>query len=330
MKKVKKLAVLLILVAILFNSIGAVAKEEDESEKSIFYAKQVAWFYIKSVDKRVEITEATVINNIYQKPEVVLFELGEKGYIVVNLHDLSVPEMAFDNMNPYDGVNEPIYNGPLNYYYMDNGKYVSIDGKATFSIKEITKVYNKKERDDKEEYIMSLLSVKKDSWERVKSKKTISGLRKWQNPGHCCGAVASAIYMRYMYDYVNPVYGFHGQLSEGAFIEEMKRWVGGAASNECEMRDGLNNYLFDYDTGNEVIMLNYNFFTVKSRINCNRPVIQRLREYQPRIDHWVVIYGYCIYPGNAEFIIINDGNGSDDIYIEADDSYLGEMIYLIR
>ena len=335
--------VLLIAVTLL-NSVWAKAKENDKMETDISYARQVASFFIKSSDKKVKITDEIVINNLFQKPEVVLFELGENGYLIVNIHDLSVPEMSFDNKNPYHDVKEPIYNGPLHYYYIDNGEYVSIDGSVKINIKEITEFYTKKECEDKEEYVKKLLSTKKDSWGRIKSEKIIRGLKKWRNPGHCCGAVASAIYMRYMYDYVNPLYGRHRQVQENAFIIEMQRWVGPASASEYELCDGLNDYLFnyglsiyDYDDDddddanwNEARMCSYSFFAAKSRINYNRPVIQKIRDYIPGTDHWVLTYGYCIYPGNAEFIIINDGNGSDGIYIEADDSYLGEMVYLIR
>lgn len=55
-----------------------------------------------------------------------IFNISGDGYIIVNIKDLSVPEYSLDNSNPFLGVENPIYNGGLGYYYKTDDKIISL------------------------------------------------------------------------------------------------------------------------------------------------------------------------------------------------------------
>lgn len=60
-----------------------------------------------------EVLNPCILKNIKGNEEAVVFDISNGGYIIVNINDLSVPEISFEGKNPYDGCENPVYNGPL-------------------------------------------------------------------------------------------------------------------------------------------------------------------------------------------------------------------------
>lgn len=67
-------------------------------------------------------------------------------------------------------------------------------------------------------------------------------LKTWYISGGHCGSIASAICMRYYYDYVSTNYVPSGSIGQNALIALMQQYVGSGGTTYSNLDNGLDNY----------------------------------------------------------------------------------------
>lgn len=193
----------------LFSSVTVFAEEYDSKypSENVNIAKTRAEMFLNSVGKPALLEEGILLKNLNGEYEAVSFSMPENGYIIVNIKDLTIPELSFENSNPYDNVKNPIYNGVLSYYSKVGEEFVSLKDNSSVRIEQFENVYSKEEIADKEESIRTLENTLKNQLRHVNIERYINGsLKTWYISGGHCGSIASAICMRYYYDYVSTNY----------------------------------------------------------------------------------------------------------------------------
>lgn len=336
MKKERFAAILLIAVLLFATSVSAFAGYDvNEYEDDIYYANIVARITLKSMGKSEEISSPIVLENLRGNAEAVLFDIVSGGYIIVNINDLSVPEISFEGENPYIGYENPVYNGPLSYYWRDeNNVYYSVRNCDIIDIVNI-EVYEKQPLEDKEEYVAKLQKEnKKRSKSGVVTKYLSSMPQNWSyNTTGFCGALASAICMRYYYDNVSTRYVDVLLLGEVDLTELMRGYVGRGGTTKRELARGLNDY-FNFMGVDNVANYNGNTFsfnTVVNSINRDRPAIVGIHR-DPYGDHWIVAWGYYYKTNNtnSQYVIVIDGWGNDQVFISVSENCLREVVYFSK
>lgn len=235
----------LLAVVMLFSSVTVFAEEYDSKypSENVNIAKTRAEMFLNSVGKPALLEEGILLKNLNGEYEAVSFSMPENGYIIVNIKDLTIPELSFENSNPYDNVKNPIYNGVLSYYSKVGEEFVSLKDNSSVRIEQFENVYSKEEIADKEESIRTLENTLKNQLRHVNIERYINGsLKTWYISGGHCGSIASAICMRYYYDYVSTNYVPSGSIGQNALIALMQQYVGSGGTTYSNLDNGLDNY----------------------------------------------------------------------------------------
>ena len=328
LKKSVAYALVITIMVSIMQLTAVSASDSSKLEKNIGYAFQVAKWFVSGIDDKLKIGKPIVAENLQGEFEVAIFDIGNEGFIIVNLNDLSIPELNLECKNPYAGVEHPVYNGPLCYYSRIGDSIISIRDLSLLEYFKGMDIYKKEEIQDKEGYISKLFKNTTKGRSLLRVEKYINGrLEIWNNPDQCCGAVASAMCMRYYNDYVDSNYVENMYLSERELIELMRLYVGHNGTLSSDVVFGLNNYFNYRHVDNEAYYTNgFNYSLLKRCINNSRPVIVELRGHSTYKNHWVVAYGYCEIRGNASYIIVNDGWGYTNQWISIDD-HVRNIVY---
>lgn len=166
-------------------------------------------------------------------------------------------------------------------------------------------------------------------------KKLPGKLKAWYIDGNNCGAIASAITMRYYYDYVDKAYVSSSKISENNLISLMQKYVGYGFTGYSDLKKGLNRYFRDKGINNSVVSLDYfRYSRLVSRIDRNRPVIVGASSDSYYGAHWIIAHGYAeINNGNVEntkYIIVNDGYKNNDVWLNIKSTPFDGLIYFER
>ena len=158
---------------------------------------------------------------------------------------------------------------------------------------------------------------------------------RWYIDGNNCGAIASAITMRYYYDYVDKAYVSSSKISENNLISLMQKYVGYGFTGYSDLKKGLNRYFRDKGINNSVVSLDYfRYSRLVSRIDRNRPVIVGASSDSYYGAHWIIAHGYAeINNGNVEntkYIIVNDGYKNNDVWLNIKSTPFDGLIYFER
>ncbi|MCR5375055.1 MAG: hypothetical protein K6E39_06815, partial [Lachnospiraceae bacterium] len=207
--------------------------------------------------------------------------------------------------------------------------YVSIEENVKLERKQFEKVYAEKEIQDKEDYLRRIWEDIGSSSRSAATTRYLSGpLQTWYIPGDNCGSIASAICMRYYFDYVSTSYVVPNCIGRDSLIYVMQQYVGEGATGTSSLEGGLNVYFFDMNINNYTYSSNdFSFNIIRNRINAKRPVIIDTDNHPVYYEHWLIAHGYSVIPGNGEYVIVNDGWEHNDVWLSADDSCLDELIY---
>ena len=308
--------------------------KENVKEKDIEYASIIAEDFARSICGNVTVANPVILKNVVGEDEACIFDISCGGYIIVNIKDLSIPEFSPGGVKPYIGIENPVYNGPINYYFFDGYNLISINGGDTVCIDDIKTIYRREELDDKEEYVNRKRNRKLKRSQKKPLEKYIKGeLVTYRNPtSSACGATAAAICLKYYHDYVDAKYVKRELCTETALIEKLRtnNFIGGGGTYDTDLKRGLNNWFADYGINDNTDIYNYSFYSVKAQINKSKPIIVWLDENYYGAAHWVVIYGYFDDLANGGYIIVNPGWGYNGVWIEADTSALQTMLYFSR
>lgn len=111
----------------------------------------------------------------------------------------------------------------------------------------------------------------------------------------------------------------------------MQNFVGSGGTTYSNMVKGLNAYLGTRSVTNSVQRTSsFSFSTVKNQINSSRPIIVGTLNHGTFGDHWIIAHGYFESPVDGNYLIVNDGWGSNNVWIEPDTQTLDGTIYFSK
>ncbi|WP_311487707.1 hypothetical protein [uncultured Helcococcus sp.] len=215
MKKLLMLLSVILAIVIIVPSVSFAFTIENhntvaEFDKRIEKTKEVANNLLTSLDKNSNLNNLTLLKNLNGDIEAVLFSLDKTGYIIVNINDFTVPEFSLERKNPFNNVKNPIYNGPLNYYSKkDLNTALNIKDSTIIEKHNFANIYANKKINLEELNLFTYKNSNNDvvPYGNLNTIKKLPGtLKTWYIDGNNCGSIASAITMRYYYDYIDKNY----------------------------------------------------------------------------------------------------------------------------
>lgn len=71
----------------------------------------------------------------------------------------------------------------------------------------------------------------------------------------------------------------------------------------------------------------FSFSRVKTQINRSRPIIIGTTNHPTFGDHWIIGHGYFTSPVDGNYVIVNNGWGNNNVWIEPSTTYLDGTIH---
>jgi hypothetical protein len=322
------------LLLIIFNSFSFATQAKTKTDYSIEmkYGKK----FLAKFGYSEDLFDPIPLHNLENDIEAVVFSLSN-GYIIININDLTIPEFSLCKPNPFtkNDSNRYYYNGPLKYYLQNNEKLISIYDNTQINMKDMELLYkkspiNKLDNLDKITNPNSLIQIRRP----VETYEELDGtLRTW-GTSHYCGVDGTAILLMYFDDYYDESFvatnienanGLTNHLINNNYIED-------AGTTSTELKNGIEDYL-EYrglDSDYNVSRSTYSPSTIKYKIRDNKPVlVGTISHPHPSFsDHWVIAHAYLDDDLGEDYLVVNDGFGSNDIYITTDSSYYDYLVYI--
>lgn len=327
----KKLLSIILSVVVLFCSLSLVVFADDtrDNTKDTLLYKERVELFLDSIGHPSTVSNPMWLKNVFGEDEAIVFTLGNSGYIIININDLSIPELSLVNQNPYLGYDAPVYNGPIEYYYIENGQIRSIIDDSVLDVNRIIAPYHQTRINNKDEFVSDLRSATKEHNRNLDVEKYLPySLQTWYVSGGHCGAIASAICMRYYYDHVNTSYVGPSYTSESALISVMQFYVGSGGTSYSNMVSGLNSYFASrYVTNAANATTPFSFSKVRNAINANRPIIVGTYNHPVYGSHWLIAHGFFQSDLDGNYVIVNNGCGYNNVWVAVNTTYLDGTIH---
>lgn len=338
----KKLSVLLVLVFI-FTTLCSTQLITSASSSNEFYrastaiCKERAEMFLQSIGHPLlAVTNPVELKNLEGEIEAISFTIGDTGYIIVNVNDLSIPELSLENPNPFSGFENSIYNGPLQYYYESEGQIKSIIENSIIDNSKFANCYKREKITNQQEYMQILKSEYNSNSRAATTERYLSApLQPWSNETiGICGSVAAAICMRFYEDNVSSIYVEDSLTSRDDLVWLMRTYLGeidryGTFYGDVAL--GLNDYFTSRAIQNTAVWeIPFNFSELKQRIRANRPVIVGTQEDSEYGKHWIIAHGYFESRVDGEYIIVNNGWGRNNVWVYPNSETVHGMIYFLN
>lgn len=293
---------------------------------------------------------STELKNLNGESEAVCFRYAPDAYVIVNHNDLSVPEYSPSNPSPFDaeGATEFVYNGPLGYYYENASHQVcDVEHCVPVDVERLGETYHREistttERAARLNSAKVVPNATRASTYRATKHKPVT----WK-ASYSSSLRASAIFLRYMYDYHSSLYLPSGWRTDGRVQEYLKNQGQYVADTELmvasellnggslmgEYYSGLKDFLLDQNISSELVYVRFTNSEwtkiFESYLN-DRPVIVHTTNYNYATfgysNRFLVAYGYYYQDSSGGSLEINDGNGRNSIYISSDLEYYDGLI----
>ena len=288
---------------------------------------------------------STELKNLNGESEAVCFRYAPDAYVIVNHNDLSVPEYSPSNPSPFDaeGATEYIYNGPLAHFYKDSSnsiRDVSTDGLVDSS--KVGLVYSKTAVSVTEKN--ALVRKAQVAPMRAIYKFTQNLPETWVS-SYATPLHASSILLRYIYVHHNtnvlyPTYSTNNKLQEylsGVYYvpnTNINSWqlLGGCNYAGITYK-GLNKYLSDRNVstrGTAYSFTNTMWSDIQSSFVADYPVLVQTSNYHS--SSWsygsktLVAYGYYYQDTSGGSLVVNDGQGHNNIHLTTDLNYYWSVV----
>ena len=323
------MASLLSLVMIISSIPVSANSTESTLSSSISIATERAENFLYSVGYQATVNNPLILHNLNNEYEAVVFCTSSGGYIIVNLNDLSIPEWSPSKENPFLNCSYPIYNGPLNYYYKQSGTVLTLYDNEVLDLSKLTYIYSVEKSIDLNQQLTSLERINYTDQVRapVVEKYITGDLQTWSVDWAYCGTIASAICMRYFYDYVSTNYVSSNSISQNSLITLMQNYVGDGYYYSTIV-NGLNSYFRNKNVTNTAVETSsLNFTTVKQSIIRNRPIIIGVTGHPTYEEHWIIAHGYFESTVDGKYLIVNDGWGNNDVWLYPSAQYYDGSIH---
>lgn len=264
--------------------------------------------------------------------------MQKTGYIIVNVNDLSVPEFSLEDEAPFSDKDKfNIYNGPVSYIEKQDGKLIDVLTGDVFEKTEVSLKY-KQEKKDKQKIYENLKQKISDSLKSVQpmsfiEQGSLTGtLRTW-GTSYYCGVDGTAIILMYIDDYydenvvstnIESASGLTNYLVNSNYIYNSPASGDDILYGE-QGSTGLNDYLVDRGylySGYTGFKSSYSWWLLKNKIDSNKPLMIGTSTTHPTYpSHWIIAHGYCRGYDGVPYVIVNNGFGSNNIYVSAADQY---------
>ncbi|KGG79451.1 hypothetical protein Y919_11980 [Caloranaerobacter azorensis H53214] len=349
--EIKKIFSITLIICLIFTSISIVhAKNEKDNFAT---EKEYAEKFLLKMGYQKKLVDPIPLFNLDGEIEAISFTIQDGGYLIINYKNLKMLEISFDKENPYSSYQQDyqkIYNGIFEYYVKDKYGIRNIKSGKYFDVSKLKKKYKEnwidkeiKLRKIKEETKnMNLTLISTDSivpmsiYEEYRELK--GTLRTWSTSRYC-GVDAVAILLMYFDDYYTESFvsstletatALTDYLVNEGYIADMAT-SGEALAYGDTYSLGIDNYLYDNNLLNSYTPETraYSYLAIKTYINGNKPVITGTESAHPDFDnHWIITHGYCRPWGEEPLLIINDGFGTNDMFVTADATCYDNIVYI--
>lgn len=285
---------------------------------------------------------STPLYNAAGEREATCYTYLPTGYVIINENDLSVPEFSPENDSPFvsgAGVEKFIYGGPVSYYAQTTSE-TTIDLTTRAIVTDIP-LYSREPLSAAEQYarVSNNTNATRASLSYMTRHRPCTFASSYY-----CGLDGSAIVLRYLHDYHDtdllPSNALNSPqlqayLINGRYIPDTgttgANLVEGVRYNSVRYT-GLNQFLTD--RGSSIRASNLAFTNSRWEMFLNSftndyPVLLGTVKNFPMdqySNHWLIAYGYFYQDLSGGHIIVNDGFGSNGIYVTADIQYYGQII----
>lgn len=286
---------------------------------------------------------SSFLSNTSGDPEAICFNYSPYGYVIVNINDYSVPEFSPTSVSPFPCLNNSgldyIYNGPLNYYTYNNGTFSCMKTNQEINYEDFNYHYSVETNPYEK-----LNALRPGSQNRGSSVSvTTSYLPVTWTSDAACAVDGCAIVLKYLHDYkdsnlipseVNANILLHSFLINAAVIPNTGTYAyhlvdGCTYSGKTYV--GLNRY---FTVQGSSIRAYYNTYSSSLHSNIQSSVLSdypMLIGTDPATDwsynnHWIIVYGYY-GSTNIDYFIINDGFGSNNIYVTSAADHYDDIIF---
>ena len=287
--------------------------------------KEYAESFLNNYGVNVNLSEPHELYNFDDTVDALLFTIPQKGYIIVNTNDYSIPEFSLESNTAYCFTDnyKKYYNGPTEYYEQINNQFVDEQSKIPYQkdkLKIGNDMYGKTAKYVNNRYsyddIMKLSSISSSA--KCNSCVTSSAIVPHTIsytlpnfsyiPDGICGSTASAMYLMYYDQHINGNYVPDNlTTSDGVLlIQHIRPYIDGAepGSYPGDIEIGMYNYLQSRGISRSFTLDNCSLGYVAGFVSNNEPYIVTINN-STYGQHVVTGYGYE-YDNSNSFVIVND------------------------
>lgn len=340
----KRVVSLVLTIALLSAMCATVSATSEPSTTKVLKARENVDSFLAIIDSENAPDEYAFLYDFTGIIKAVIYQLSDGGYIVADYNDGHIIEYSPDDLaeSPVEISKKQIvyYGGPLLFYIMLDGVFENIITGETFGTQETINTTAMEKA--------QLRTVPDDACRIYQTRETslLSAPSHYiSSAGSYCTITGITNLLLYYKDYysadvycgsVSGTYGLRNALNDG-YIYSGPLYLSSAATSHTESGVtylGLSSYLSRNDVTNyDVTVTSLTCSMVKTQIGTyTRPVLltidTALIDPNSNTLHIVLCYGYW-ETSMTTYYIVNNGWGSNSVYICADDvpsSY--EMLYL--
>ena len=331
-KFVKVLSVALAALTITFFATTSFAQSINKNisiSNNISSARVRAEIFLHNMGVDYDVSDSTTLKNITGEYEAVAFDIigkNSNGYIIVNINDLSVPELSLENSNPFKNSENPIYNGALSYYDNIDGNLISLDDNSVVETGDLNYIYHKESISNKTAYIesISLQNVQSNSSviPYANLERYIPGkLQQWCTDygARNCGSVAAAICMRYYYDYIDSQYVDSNRTAEFLLVPILQNHIGAPGTTMPNLARGLTEYMQnERSINNSAASATYKYSIARAEVLKLRPCIISTNNHSKYGYHVMTVHGFYENNTDGQFIVVNDTWRANNVILKSD------------
>ncbi len=357
----KKLLAVLMVVCVLIHPIignGEVISATENVKTNYtdeeYFVKN--WFILNNFGEH-EITEPKDLYSFKGKIIARYYNVDKTGYVIVNLLDYEIMEFSFESRPDINDIEKVVY--------IRFASFGRDDGESVFDINEkqaiekdkcsdfiaesmINKVSLNERISSQRSYIDrndDSINIQDRSYSSVEYGNIMYPLETFTSSTYKCHVTAAAILLRYYRDHYSSDF-----LPDGIWANYSIQWY--LVNNSFLFNMSLSSahvvYGYLYDSGYMKGMIDYlqndrhiysyyadydfyNFNTIKDLINSNKPVVAESASNIPPdyngSGHAYVVHGYFVGYDGLQKLVINNGWGSNNVYISASPTYFASYPY---
>lgn len=296
--------------------------------------KEYAESFLESYGLNVNLSEPHELYNFDDTVDALLFTIPQKGYIIVNTSDYSIPEFSLESDTAYCFTDNytKYYNGPTEYYELVNNQLVDERSKISYQkdkLKNGNDMFGKTSKyvNNRNSYNSVTKSLSVSPSIKCNSLATSATIVPHTinytlpnfsyNPDGICGSTASAMYLMYYDQHINGNYVPDNlTTSDGVLlIKYIKPYIDGSVpgSYPGDIEIGMYNYLQSRGISRTFTLDNCSLGYVVGFVASNKPYVVTINN-STYGQHVVAGYGYE-YDSSNSFVIVNDGWGNRGICI---------------